>query len=253
MDLTGVTPCIARLDDGIRYSFPFEIDILSGDRHSTEYFLDAKYPQIYRGIGRRKSSTAGIHTARSAAAVCGSSRESCRHLGTQGPTGCAEGGATPSFNCTSSLERASFQPGAGPEKKDFKFALESFREAVELNPDYPEARNNLGKLLVHRAELDGAVDEFRKALALRPDFAEAHENLGLALLKKRDLDGAEAEFRSAAALNFSAAQINLGIVLGVKGQLDDALAAHRRAVEFLPEDAEAHYLLGGVAAKGRFG
>ena len=44
-------------------------------------------------------------------------------------------------------------------------------------------------------------------------FAEAHENLGLALWKKRHLAGAATEFR-AAALGFSAAQVNLGVVLG---------------------------------------
>ena len=57
-------------------------------------------------------------------------------------------------------------------------AVASYRRALELNPDFAEAHNNLGTTLKDQGKLAEAVASYRRALELNPDFAEVHNNLG---------------------------------------------------------------------------
>jgi len=107
--------------------------------------------------------------------------------------------------------------GAAP---DIEAAERSFRRALELRPDFPEALNNLGRLLLNRATAAGAVPAtgasgaagatdaagaagatgtraartallaeaercLRRALELSPEYAAARENLEAVLSARR--------------------------------------------------------------------
>ena len=54
----------------------------------------------------------------------------------------------------------------------------SYRKAIEIKPDYAEARYNLGNLLKGLGNLKDAELSYRKAIEIKPDLAEAHYNLG---------------------------------------------------------------------------
>ena len=91
-------------------------------------------------------------------------------------------------------------------------AVASYRQAIEIKPDFAEAHNNLGTVLKDQGQFNAALISYRRVLKLKPDFAEAHNNLGVAL---KDT-----------------------------GQLDEALVSYRKAVELKPDYAEAHNNLG---------
>ncbi len=80
-------------------------------------------------------------------------------------------------------------------------AGDCFRRAVRIDPDYPEAHNNLGNV----CQMTGAVEEsigcYRKAVELRPDYAEAFRNLGSALRRCGQLTESLAAFETAVSLN----------------------------------------------------
>ena len=63
------------------------------------------------------------------------------------------------------------------EKDDPEGALEHFREAVRLKPNYAKAHNGLGALLIRRKELGRAEEHIGKALDLDPGLADAHFNM----------------------------------------------------------------------------
>ena len=57
-------------------------------------------------------------------------------------------------------------------------AVLSLDAAVRLRPDFADAHNILGIVLVQHRRLAEAVTCFRRALGAGPDFAMAHSNLG---------------------------------------------------------------------------
>ena len=70
-----------------------------------------------------------------------------------------------------------------------------------MKPDLAEAHYNLGVVLGHKGNLDGASSEYREAIRLKPDYAEAHYNLGVVLGHKGDRQGALEQYRRASELD----------------------------------------------------
>jgi tetratricopeptide (TPR) repeat protein len=69
---------------------------------------------------------------------------------------------------------------------------ESFREAVRLRPDYPEAQMNLAILLTRQQRMDEAGYHFETALRYHPEYALGHLNYGLMLISlKRTTEAAQ--------------------------------------------------------------
>jgi Flp pilus assembly protein TadD len=68
-------------------------------------------------------------------------------------------------------------------------AVDCFRNALHLRPEYVEAMSNLGRTLVATHNVKEGISLLRQTIRLRPDHIEAHWGLALALL----LDGQYAE------------------------------------------------------------
>ena len=119
------------------------------------------------------------------------------------------------------------------------FAL--YTATLQKNPGCWMADYNLGIVLSEQGEADQAIDHYRRAVALRPDYAEAHYNLGRLLVEQGQLDDAIAHYERAAAINpaDAEAQNNLGVTLFGIGRADDAIAHYNKALEIRPDYAEA--------------
>jgi predicted O-linked N-acetylglucosamine transferase (SPINDLY family) len=112
-------------------------------------------------------------------------------------------------------------------------AIEAFRKAIELRPDFVEAWNNLGNALKQSGKLAEAVPAYQRAIALRPGDAEAYFNLGNTFGLVEQMGEAIAAYRRAIAVRPDAGYVyaNLGNALRESGELDEAIACYRRAVE----------------------
>ena len=69
----------------------------------------------------------------------------------------------------------------------FEGAIDMGRKAVEAQPDYSVAHNNLAAALEKKDLLTEAEAEYRKAVELDPTFAEALNNLGSVIRRQGDL------------------------------------------------------------------
>ena len=118
-----------------------------------------------------------------------------------------------------------------------ELAVESYRQAVALQPRFMEAHNNLGNLLKSLGHFAEAEACFRQALQLRPDMAEVHSNLGTTLQALGQLVDADASYREALRLKpeFAEAHHNLGNVLKSLGRDAEATAHHQEALRLKPE------------------
>lgn len=103
-------------------------------------------------------------------------------------------------------------------------AMESFRQAIALKPDYVPAHNNLGNMLRDEGQFASAVESFKTVIALQPDYAQAHNNLANALVDLGELDAAIEAYRRAVALkpDLVEARSNLLFILSYREELSQA-------------------------------
>jgi tetratricopeptide (TPR) repeat protein len=146
------------------------------------------------------------------------------------------------------------------QQGDHEVAIDHFKRALAIDPDYLMAHNDLGAQLLQQGRLDEAAGEFQRAIALDPKafnpllnlgivqvqqqrFAEAAETLnkalaleadspaaklyhGLALVGLDDLSGAERELKTAheiGGVTFAIALFHLGQLYMNRGQRDQAV------------------------------
>lgn len=74
---------------------------------------------------------------------------------------------------------------------EFENAIESYQQAIKLDPTLSKPHNNLGLAYAAVGKMNEAAAEFAKAVWLKPDYADAHYNLGVAYLlldKKKEAE-----------------------------------------------------------------
>ena len=160
-------------------------------------------------------------------------------------------------------------------------AVAAIGKAIELDPDLPEAHNNLGIIWlrgrragarrggVSRGDPDSAGlrgrarqpgqpsfgeparfgearEQFEIALRLRPGDAATRYNYAMLLGRTSHFDEAQRELESSlrADPEFADAHQLLGDLLMAKGQAQDAIPHYREAVRIKPESSRAHLGLG---------
>jgi tetratricopeptide (TPR) repeat protein len=80
-------------------------------------------------------------------------------------------------------------------------AKKALSQAVEVDPTFAAAFNNLGVLHLVDKEIDAAIAAFGSALKIQPDYAEARNGLGVALTEHGRLEEAVAAFDTVLAVS----------------------------------------------------
>ncbi len=107
-----------------------------------------------------------------------------------------------------------FERGADLEEEDPAAAIEAYRRALHLRPDWTEALINVGRLHAESGVVDRAAEFFSRAMELDP--------------------------RDATAV------YNLGVVAQDMGKDEEAIQLYERALALDPALAEAHYNLATI-------
>ena len=125
-------------------------------------------------------------------------------------------------------------------------AIQSYRQAVRIDPNHTEAYNNLGVAHAEKGMLPEAVRYYSISLRINPDSDRAHHNLGLVLARQGKMNEAVRHFSEALRINpnYANAHHNLGIALASRGRLNKAVNHLTRAVNIRPDFAEAFNNLG---------
>lgn len=150
------------------------------------------------------------------------------------------------------------------ELREDQRAEKNFRRAIELAPQFSEARNNLGLFLCQRKRMKEAREQFDAALG-NPLYAtpeKALSNAGACSLEEGDIAAAEMYFQRATkqAPNHASVQLGLAEVLFRQGRWLAARGQLRRLNEQTELNAQALWLglrierrLGDREAEGNYG
>jgi len=124
-------------------------------------------------------------------------------------------------------------------------AAEQYEEALEDNPDYAEAHNNLANLVYEHGDSTDAMRNWEEALRSNPNFAEAHLNLGSALVEAGEVREGIAHFEKALLIkpDFPEAHCHLGDALAEVGKPKEALAQYETALKLKSDFGWAEYRL----------
>jgi len=76
----------------------------------------------------------------------------------------------------------------------FDEALKTYALAEAISGKDPAVKNNIGRIYLKREKLDDAIANFHEALELDPNFVDARNNLALALAAKKDYAGSTVEW-----------------------------------------------------------
>jgi tetratricopeptide (TPR) repeat protein len=96
--------------------------------------------------------------------------------------------------------------------------IDHLREALRINPAFPEAYNAMGMVLAEQGRTKEAAEYLQLALRINPKFADAHNNLGLALADQDRLPEAIAHFETALRLNPDLGDARRNLELALKGE-----------------------------------
>ena len=122
-----------------------------------------------------------------------------------------------------------------------------YRQALQQQPDQPDALGLLGVIALQAGRPDAAVELLRRAAQIAPNFA-VFNNLGEALRHAGRLKEAIDAYNRSIALNphHPDAYSNLALAASRIGNIDAAVSALERLVKFLPERADFHDRLGSA-------
>ena len=112
-------------------------------------------------------------------------------------------------------------------------AIDQYRLAVQLNPNYANAHYNLGTLQSGLGNREEALASLEQAIRLQPDLAEAHNNLGAILREMDHLPPAIEHFQAAVRIRpgFVQAHANLVLALNSADRPKEAVAAAQAGIE----------------------
>jgi tetratricopeptide (TPR) repeat protein len=119
-------------------------------------------------------------------------------------------------------------------------------QLVAAYPGSARARVALANFLFERQDWCAAIEQYRLAIELAPDFSPPYNQLGYCLRFTGDLEGAEAAFRQYVELipDEPNPYDSLAELLWKQGRYEDAIAAYRKALEQDPRFVPSYVGIG---------
>ena len=130
----------------------------------------------------------------------------------------------------------------------YEEAIESYKQAIKLNPDDAYAHTRLGVAYYKSGKYQEAIKSYKRAIRLDPDYRDAHHNLGVAYDELGRYKEAIESYKQAIRIDPDYADVhnNLGNAYSKLGMYKEAIKSYKQAIRIDPDNAEAHNNLDAV-------
>jgi tetratricopeptide (TPR) repeat protein len=135
--------------------------------------------------------------------------------------------------------------------RDNQAAIEIVNKALAKGLSSPLLHFALGLSYFNLSKFDSAIDQFRKAAELQPQFAKAYYYIGRCALKLANDEAALGAFRKATSLDPEDYRnpYEISLILANRGHLREALKELAQVIRLNPKFAEARYQQGKIYSK----
>ena len=134
---------------------------------------------------------------------------------------------------------------------DFSEAINSYKKAISIEPNYIDAHYNLAFALREEGKIEDAVSTFKKVISISPKHANAYNNLAVTLQKQGKLGEAVSAFKKAISIrpDYVEAYYNMASALEEQGQLEQAVISYRKSISLKPDYADAYFNMASTFEK----
>jgi tetratricopeptide (TPR) repeat protein len=153
--------------------------------------------------------------------------------------GCGKATREDEFTRLTNLGKSHLEKGEGAK------AVETFEQALKLQPTLPDAQLNLANAFLRANRAEDALRQSRVILEVDPNSAAAHYVAGCALLRLGRNEEALKALQESQRIDPAVTAVNFQVGLAHErlGHFDQAIEQWQIAVEFEPEHLAAHYRL----------
>lgn len=129
------------------------------------------------------------------------------------------------------------------KKGDYQEAIDSYKEALLINPALDSAEENTARALMWLGRFEEATEYFKRLCESNPDNFRAHLNLGTIYSDMKRYDEAIEELNDAVRLNPNSklAYHALGRVYVKTGRYDEAVEIYNKYISKYPGEYKAYY------------
>ncbi len=128
---------------------------------------------------------------------------------------------------------------------DLKGAEAAFIKVTQMEPEYADGWVNIARARIQEGNMQAAEEVLRRAFEVNPNLAKTHFFYALVLKSYGRYDEALEHLRAAAA-QYPRDRVvvnQIGRILFLKRQYDEAIAEFQKVLKIDPEDLQAHYNL----------
>ena len=124
-------------------------------------------------------------------------------------------------------------------------AVEEFKKAIELKPNYGDAFHNLANTYQQMGKTDEAIENYQKAASINPNLWQSYQNLAAIYFNQEKFELAKQELEKAIKANSQDANLytNLGIIYLRLDEKEKAKEAFQKALQIDPQNQKAQQLL----------
>lgn len=135
-------------------------------------------------------------------------------------------------------------------RTEWQPAIEAYRRALAINPDFPPPYNYLGYALRNLGNFKGATEAFKRYTELIPDEPNPYDSYAELLMKMGKFQDSIGQYEKALEINpnFTPSYVGMAFDWMFLGDFEKARSALARALFIAPNDGERRQVLLWIAA-----